>query len=163
MLSLPKNYLLLELAKVADHAYFLNTGFAMSFRFVDGKKQIEEFYKESRIIISPTSFFERRPSQESIQLLEQSEVLHVPYERVMLLLQRHSEADVIYRATMNLYYEESRERIHDLQHLSAIERYVKLNREFTKLEQLVPQEYIASYLGIAPQSLSRLKRELGEL
>jgi len=160
MLPLPKNYMLVEAAKVADHAFFLNSGFAMSFRFINGKKHIEEFYKNSRIILSPKSFFERSPSSESIQLLEQSEVLHITYASVIALLTQYPEADIIYRATMNLYYEESRERIHDLQHLSAVERYEKLNIMHPNIEQLVPQEYIASYLGIAPQSLSRIKKDL---
>lgn len=160
MLTLPKNHMLLAAGKVADQAYFLHTGFAMSFRFIKGKKQIEEFYKEGKIVVSPKSFFEQVPSKESIQLLEQSEVLHISYENVMQLLHEYAEADILYRATMNLYYEESRERIHDFQFLTAVERYEKLHDMYPKIEQLVPQEYIASYLGIAPQSLSRIKRDM---
>lgn len=158
--TLPKNYMLLELAKVAEHAFFLNSGYAMAYRFLHGKKHIEEFYNESRIIVSPKSFFERTPSLEAIQLLEESQVIHISYESVMSLLHTYPEAHRIYQVTMNVYYEESRNRIHDLQHLSAVERYEKLHAAFPRIEQLVPQEYIASYLGIAPQSLSRLKRDL---
>ena len=158
LLSLPKSHMLLEAAKIADHAYFLNYGVAMSFRYVNGKKHVEEFYPAGRIIISPRSFFEQIPSKESIQLIEQSEVLHINYKDVMDLLAQFQEANRIYRVTMNLYYEESRDRIHDLQHLSAVERYEKLQGAIPNIEQLVPQEHIASYLGIAPQSLSRLKK-----
>jgi CRP/FNR family transcriptional regulator, anaerobic regulatory protein len=162
ILPLPKNHMLLEAAKVAGHAYFLNSGFAMSFRYINGKKHIEEFYPQGKIVISPRSFFEQIPSKESIQLLEAGEVLLISYESVMSLLQHYPEADSIYRATMNQYYEESRSRIHDLQYLSAVERYEKLHDTYPRLEQLVPQEYIASYLGIVPQSLSRIKKSLGD-
>jgi CRP/FNR family transcriptional regulator, anaerobic regulatory protein len=160
MLPLPKNHMLLEAAKVAEHAYFLDSGFAMSFRYLQGKKHIEEFYPQGKIVISPRSFFEQIPSKESIQLLEASEVLHIRYDSVMSLLRRYPEADSIYRATMNQYYEESRARIHDFQYLTAVERYEKLHASYPRLEQLVPQEYIASYLGIVPQSLSRIKKSL---
>lgn len=162
IVTLPKNYMLLDVAKVSDHAYFLKSGFAMSFRFIRGKKQIEEFYPESRIVMSPKSFFERSPSHEAIQLLEESEVLVVHHGVVMSLLHEYEEANSIHRSIMNLYYEGSRERIHDFQNFTAIERYEKLHALYPRLEQLVPQEYIASYLGIAPQSLSRIKRNLGD-
>jgi CRP/FNR family transcriptional regulator, anaerobic regulatory protein len=162
MLALPKNHMLLEAAKVAEYAYFLNSGFAMSFRYVHGKKHIEEFYPQEKIVLSPRSFFEQIPSKESIQLLEPSEVLYIHYDSVMTLLRRYPEADSLYRATMNQYYEESRTRIHDFQYLRAAERYEKLHASYPRLEQLVPQEYIASYLGIAPQSLSRIKKSLGD-
>jgi hypothetical protein len=61
---------------------------------------------------------------------------------------------------MNQYYENSRERTHDMQHLNARERYQKLLANFPQIEQIIAQEFIASYLGIAPQSLSRLKRQM---
>jgi CRP/FNR family transcriptional regulator, anaerobic regulatory protein len=158
LLSLPRNHMLLEAAKVAEYAYFIASGFAMSYRFVKGRKQIEEFYRAGRILVSPRSFFEQTPSTEFIQLLEPSEVFHIRYESVMMLLKTFPVATSYYWMTMTHYYEESRQRIHDLQHLSAGERYKKLHQLHPRLEQLVPQEFIASYLGIAPQSLSRLKR-----
>jgi len=159
ILSLPKNHCLVEIAKVADHAYFLNSGFAMAFRYIGGRKHVEELYKAGSIVVSPKSFFSRMPSVESIQLLEDSEVLHLSYEDLIALFSAHPVAHKLCEVTLSQYYEESRERIHDLQYLSAVERYEKLERTFPKVEQLLPQEYVASYLGIAPQSLSRIKRE----
>jgi CRP/FNR family transcriptional regulator, anaerobic regulatory protein len=160
LMSLPQRHLLLEAPKVAEHAFFLRTGYAMSYRYIQRKKQIEHFYKPGRIIVSPGSFFEQVPSRESIQLLEDSDLYYISFHSVMTLLEIFPEATRIYQVTMNLYYEESRGRIYDLQHLSTIECYEKMKEEHPTIEQLVPQEYIASYLGIAPQSLSRIKRTL---
>lgn len=158
-LSLPKHHLLLHAADISDNAFFLESGFAMSFRYIKGKKHIEEFYSDGEIIVSPMSFFQQLPSQESIQLLDQSDVSHIAYPHVMWLLSNFPEAQMIYRATMNLYYERSRERIHDFQLLNAVERYEKLNEFYPSVKHLVPLEQIASYLGIAPQHLSRIRRE----
>src|SRR5687768_9326818 len=69
-LSLPQNHLLLEAPKIADHAYFLNKGFAMGYTFVNGKKSIEAFWKAGQIIVSSNSFFEQLPSLEYIQLMQ---------------------------------------------------------------------------------------------
>jgi hypothetical protein len=76
------------------------------------------------------------------------------------LLQDFPEANAIYRMVMNEYVEQLRERIHDMQHLSAVDRFKKLHDRLPRIEQIVSQEYLASYLGITPQSLSRLKRSL---
>lgn len=162
-LSLPKNYLLLEAPKVSGHAYFLNSGSAITYTFYKGKKQTEAFWPAGRIIISAKSFFEQVPSSEFIQLMELADVLHISYTSVLKLLDTFPEANHIYRITMNQYYEQSKEKARDLQHLTAKERYQKLCRNFPHIEQIAAQEYIASYLGITPQSLSRLKRQNGNI
>jgi CRP-like cAMP-binding protein len=162
-LSLPKDYFLLEAPKVSEHAYFIEEGFALSYTFVRGKKQIERFFSSGQIVISPRSFFEQVPSEEFIQLMEQSDVLHIHRPAVYQLLDRHPEADIIYRIVMNEYLEQFRDRMHDMQHLNALQRFKKLRRNYPRIEQTVPQEYLASYLGIAPQSLSRLKKNIDGL
>lgn len=162
-LSLPKDYFLLEAPRVSEHAYFIEEGFALSYTFVGGKKQIEHFFSAGQIVVSPRSFFERVPSEEFIQLMEQSNVLHIHRRAVYQLLQVHPEADAIYRIVMNQYLEQFRERMHDMQHLNALQRFKKLRKTYPRIEQTVPQEYLASYLGIAPQSLSRLKKSVGDI
>jgi CRP-like cAMP-binding protein len=159
-LSLPRGYYLLEAPKISEYAYFIEEGFAVSYTYVKGRKQIERFFSSDQIILSPRSFFEQAPSHEFIQLLASSEVLHVCYASVVRLLQDFPEANAIYRMVMNEYVEQLRERIHDMQHLSAVDRFKKLHDRLPRIEQIVSQEYLASYLGITPQSLSRLKRSL---
>lgn len=157
-LSLPKDYMLLEAPRVADHAYYLTTGFAMTYSFVNGEKQIDGFWRAGQIMFSARSLFEQTPSREYIQLVQQSDVLCVSYSSIMSLFETFPEANFIYRVVMNQYYEHARERIRDLQLLSAVDRHTKLLRDYHGIEQLLPQEYIASYLGITPQSLSRIRR-----
>jgi CRP-like cAMP-binding protein len=158
-LSLPANFNLLEAPRISDHAYFLDSGLAMSYRFIKGDKQIETFWASGQIILSAKSFFEQVASNEFIVLLAKSEVLCISYKSVIRLLDAFPEANFIYRVVMNQYYEQTIERLHDMQHLSSLERYEKLMASLPSLEQSISQEHIASYLGIAPQSLSRLKRQ----
>ncbi len=160
-LSLPSHHMLLEAPRIAAHAYFLDDGFAMSYTFIKGKKQVECFCTQGQFIVSVKSFFEQVPSQEFIQLMKQSEVLCISYASVLRLFHTFPEANFIYRVLMNQYYEQSRERIRELHHLSAYARYKKLREVFPPIEQILPQEHIASYLGIAPQSLSRIKKQRG--
>ena len=152
--------MLLEAPKISDHVYFIERGFAMSFTFVKGRRQIENFWSNDHIVMSPASFFGQVPSKEFIQLMEPSEVFHLSYASIIKIFNAFPESHFIYRAVMNQYFERYRERIHDLHHLTASKRYEKLHQTIPWLEQKIPQDYIASYLGIAPQSLSRLRKSI---
>jgi CRP-like cAMP-binding protein len=160
-LSLPKNHILQDAPKVADYIYFMDRGFAMSYSFIHGKKDVHHFWRDGQIILLAKSFFERTPALEYVQLMQQSEVLCMTHEQVMKLLGSHEETNFIFRIIMNQYYTVARDRIHDLQHMNAVRRYQKLILAFPHIEQRVPAEYIASYLGMTPQSLSRVKRDPG--
>jgi CRP-like cAMP-binding protein len=157
-LSLPAHYMLLEAPKIAEHAYFLNDGFAMAYVFVKGQKHVESFWCAGQFIISVTSFFQQVPSNEFIQLRENSEVLCLSYADLQKLLDSFPEAHTIFRLIINQYYESSRERTRDMQQLTAAERYDKLIHSYPTVEKHITQQDIASYLGIEPQSFSRIKR-----
>ena len=156
--TFPKSHMLLETPHVSDFAYFLSTGFAMSFTYSNGRKSTSEFWKSNQIMVACNSFFERVPSAESIQLMTKCDLLCISYDSVQQLFLQYPEATNVYRIIMNRYYQNMRERILDLQNLRATERFNKLFRIYPDIEQLVSQDSIASYLSITPQSLSRLKR-----
>ena len=158
-LSLPKNHLLLEAPKTAEYAYFINSGFAMSYSFQDNKKIIESFWKQGQIMTSIGSFYEQTPSNESIQLMENSELLCLSNAGLHRLFNKHKEAHYLYHKILNRHHAKCRSRIRDIQRLSALERLDILLRIYPDIEQIIPQENIASYLSITPQSLSRLKRQ----
>ncbi len=157
-LSLPANHMLVEATRISECAYFLDEGFAMSFMFVEGKKQVEWFWSSGQILISARSFFEQVPSREFIQLRRDCKLHCIAHADVLELFSAYEEAHLIYRVVMNQYYEHSRERTRDLQNLSALERYRKLIHAIPHVEKYVSQEDIASYLGITGPSFSRIKR-----
>lgn len=157
--SPPRGHLLLEASHVSSNLYFLKKGFAISFHYNNKRKHIEEFFSDGSIVLSSTSFLQRRPSQESIELLEAGEMFMISYDSVMWLEQRFREARSLYLLPMNDNIDHSKERIHDLQLLNAEERYEKLRSSFPSVFRLIPLEQIATYLGIAPQTLSRIRRE----
>jgi CRP/FNR family transcriptional regulator, anaerobic regulatory protein len=157
-LSLPKDHFLLQPPQVSDHAYFLVQGFAMSYMFVEGERKVEWFWKKNQFIISLRSFFEQKPSKEFIQLAQPSVLLCISYKSLLRLLYESPEANGINRLIMNKYFENSRQRLREIQQLSAYDRFRRLIAHYPSIEQFVSQECIASYLGITPQSLSRIKR-----
>lgn len=162
LMSLPKNHMLLEAPRVSDYAWYLDSGFAMSYTYTDQGIRVDNFWRSGQIILSVKSFFEQIPSTENIRIMVPAEVVFISYKSVQRLFQQFGEAHFIYESVLNRYYEESRERANDIINLDAKARYHKLLATFPRIEQMVSQEHIASYLGIAPQSLSRLKRQMKE-
>ena len=157
-LSLPKNYLLLEAPRIADQLYFLQSGFAMGFSFIDSEKVIETFWKQGQIITSPTSFFEQSPSMQFVQLMENAELLCLSYAGFQRLLASHDDLRRLLFRIIGSSFRERRSAFLDAHTLSAKQRHEKLLKRYPGIEQVVPQENIASWLGITPQSLSRIKR-----
>lgn len=157
--SLARNHVLVEASQISQNAYYLSNGFAMSFRYLKRKKFIEDIYQGGSLMVATKSFFERTPSKSVIQLLEDSDVYLISYESVQWLCDHFPEARSIYLTILSVYIEEGRERIRDLQLLNGRERYAKLIAAYPRIHSLLSLEQIATYLGIAPQTLSRIRRE----
>lgn len=158
-LSLPRNYVLLEATKVAGCLYYIEEGLAMEYTFMKGRKQVEWFWRSGEILVSVRSFFEQIPAHEFIQVRTDCELFCITHAGFLDLFETHREAQIIYRSIMSQYIEHSRDRLRDMQSLTALSRYEKLIHRFPGIEQHVTQEDIASYLGVAPQSFSRIKRK----
>lgn len=158
-LSLPKNHLLLEAPKIAEFVYFIQSGFAMSYTFQDGKRLTEGFWKARQIMTSVNSFYAQVPSEEYIQLAAKSDLLCISRAAVQSLFEKHQETHFLYHKIMNGYSAQCRARIHDIQLLSASQRFETLQKLIPDIEQIITQESIASYLAITPQSFSRIKRQ----
>ncbi|HMG88838.1 MAG TPA: Crp/Fnr family transcriptional regulator [Chryseolinea sp.] len=156
--TFPKNHILLDPPRTSEYAYFLDKGFAMSYCFIEGKKITESFWHSGQIMVAFESFFEQQPSLEAIQLMTKSDVLCISYASVQRMFETFPETQKIYRGVMNHEYEENRRRMRDMRRLNALQRFQKLLLTFPDIELIVPQDAIASYLGITAQSLSRLKR-----
>lgn len=157
-ISLPKNHILLEAPKIAQHLYFIKNGFAMSYNFHEGRRVVENFWQSNEVITSTNSFIEQIPSKEFVQLMENSDLLCISYAGAQRILQEFPEAQNTYHILLNRHYENCRKRIQEMQRLSAPERFTKLLTTYRHVEQIIPQDAISSYLGITPQSLSRIKR-----
>ena len=157
-LSLPKNHFLLEAPRIADQLYFLRTGFAMGYSYVDSEKFIETFWKQGQIVTSATSFFEQVPSMEFIQLMDNAELLCLSHAGFQRLIAGYHDLRQVFFKVISGSFRETRISFLESHTLTATQRHQKLLQTYPGIEQIVPQENIASWLGITPQSLSRIKR-----
>ena len=100
------------------------------------------------------------PSRTFIEALQDSEMLVVDYARLQRLYDRHPCWQELGRRVAEHFYLTKEQREFEFLQLSAEERYRRFNKEYPGLAGRIPQYHVASYLGITPVALSRIRRRL---
>lgn len=106
------------------------------------------------------SFLSGLPATHNIDALQDSEVLLLEKSAREELLNACPKMDRFFRILLEANYISTHQRVADSLSESAEERYLKFIKTYPKLFEQIPQNQIASYLGITPQSLSRIRKEL---
>jgi len=107
-----------------------------------------------------TSFYSGTLSRFSVQALEDTEIFRADKTKWEEALDKIPEFEKWYRVKTRKSYEATQQKIIDIQTETAEEKYLKLLKNAPEIVQRIPQHYIASYLGIKPQSLSRIRKNL---
>ncbi|WP_316837750.1 Crp/Fnr family transcriptional regulator [Pedobacter nutrimenti] len=158
--TLSKGTFLIRQGQRCDHIYIIENGFARIFSVINEKETTILFAKENEIITSTYSLFTDSPSNENIEILEDSLLLKIHYGEFSDLCKQHAELFVLYRLLMEKYYLSLEERTLSLQFDSALERYQKLLTQFPYILQRAPLGQIASFLGMSPVTLSRMRAKI---
>lgn len=158
-LEYPKNYFLLKQGRPCKYIWFLVRG-AVRYLYADveGKESNVWFSFDNDVVTDAPSFVSQIPSNESIQLLEDSELYSIEYNQIQNLLQKHHSFALWYIKLVEKHYvSQIEDRIADLQFLSAKQRYEKLLTQFPNISNRISLGHIASYLNITQETLSRIR------
>lgn len=159
-LSIKKKKDLLTPGEVCKNIYFITNGSFRSY-FVDSKG-VEHIYQlrlENSWISDLESFFSQRPSKYYIEALENSDLLYLSFERLEKLYEQVPSLERYFRILFQKAYINALKRLNSTMWEPAAERYNDLINEHKDIFQRVPLVYIASYLGITPESLSRIRKK----
>jgi CRP-like cAMP-binding protein len=137
--------------------YFLEKGCARIYYFKGDTDVTEYFAFENSLIARVESLFTGKPSRKGIQILEDAELVAINAMALNALYNQYPEIERLFRKITEAGYVETVNRLESLQFHTAEERYNALVQEHPEIIQRVPQKYIASYLGITPVSLSRIR------
>lgn len=156
-LSVPSKAILLEEGKVAEKLYLIRKGCLRLFFYNEGKDITFQFFFEGDFVASFDSLYKRTPSLFYLESIEPTELTAIRREDFYNQINNNL-------SLRQLYEEKLIDRFHAYQQLflSRIKntpqrRYEELLKEYPNIIQRVPQHYIASYLGITPVSLSRIR------
>jgi CRP-like cAMP-binding protein len=158
-----KRQSLLQEGEVCRHLAFVNSGCLREYT-VDqkGEEHVIQFAIKDWWISDLNSFLGGSGSTHNIDALEDSEVLMLEREARDTLLETVPKMERFFRLLLESNYLATHKRINDSLAASAEERYLAFNTTYPALVELVPQHHIASFLGITPQSLSRIRKELSQ-
>lgn len=152
---------LLQAGQRAKWVYFVAQGLVREL-YIDeaGREQTRRFLTRLQVTGSLLDLLSKTPAVTWIQALEPTETLAWPYQEMVALADEHPELErIIRRFTEALYLEKAR-REHQLLALGAAARYSMWRAQDGALEPRIRQRDLASYLGITPEHLSRLRRRL---
>ncbi len=155
-----KKELLSENYKIIDEVYFIEKGIIrVKIYDLNSTEHTIHFAIENQFIADYRAFLTREKSRYQLEALEQTEVIVLSKEAIEWGYQSLEEGEKLGRLIAEFYFTYLDTRIEHLYTLSPMERYELMNQIFPNIHNRVPQHMIASYLGITPIHLSRLKRE----
>ena len=155
--------LLLNTGHTSDYMYFVEKGLARCFSFDvhTGRELTSILWKEHSIVCDPVSFFQRKTSDVNIEVMPGSLLLSISYRQLQEIYSSFPEASVFERCVSLQYVYFFAQISRQLAVSSPWERYLHLLTTHPGIELKVSKDIIASYLNIAPQSLSRMLRKKG--
>lgn len=158
--SVPKKFNLLEPGQVAREAYFVVKGATRLYYLKDGEDISANFIFENGFITSLESFLLRTPSRQGVDTLEDTELLVITKEKLDALTLAHPVFHQFSRAIAEWGFIMLQQRASSFILDSPEERYYNMLQQRPEIMERVPQHMIASFLGITPVSLSRIRKRI---
>lgn len=156
-----RKQLLLQAGETCEHFYFILAGSLRTYTTDDrGHDHIFHLAFEDWWASDLFSFITGDSAFFSIEALEDTEVLTIHRDDYEVLLSSYPKFERFFRLLMQNAYVASQKRTMDIMSLSAEKRYLQLIKSHPQMELRVAQHHIASFLGITPEALSRIKRGL---
>jgi len=159
--SIEKGEILLRSGEVCKHSFFVENGLLRSYT-VDGagKEHIIQFGSENWIVSDRSSAFFNEPSDLFIDAIEDTQVVLISSDFINEASELSSSFRNYNQIALQNHIRHQQKRINLLLSASAERRYMNFIKLYPDLTLRVPQWMIASYLGITPESLSRVRKEL---
>jgi CRP-like cAMP-binding protein len=164
-LEFPAKTVLLREGKIAQNYYFIERGCLRVWFDNNGRDVTFQFFFENEGVASLESFRKNIPSICTIETIEPTTVKVLRKEFFYQMINELGENAEFLKALMDVSMERQRHYMNEF--LSRIrdtpqQRYINLLEEKPHIIRRVPQHYIASYLGITPVHLSRIKNKLAK-
>lgn len=158
--SLNKGEMFYDAEKICRKIGFIRSGSIRSFYNIDGDEVTRFVLMENQFFTAFQSFFANQPSPEFIQAIEKTNLYTISKENLDDLHKKYPEmVHLSYLVTIQSHLRLEK-RVFNLIALSAEERYRLFEEENPQMVERVPLQYIASILGMKPETLSRIRKKL---
>jgi len=148
---------LLKEGEVCKHIFWIVKGLVRQYYFKNNKEMTEYMVVENSIMMSIESLFKEQPSKQMMQALEPTLVYAIPKAELEAVAMRSVNIQILYRKILEESLIISQQRADMLRFESAQDRYHKLVKRSPQLVLRAPLVYIANYLQMTPETLSRVR------
>ena len=148
---------ILDEGQTCEHIYWIVKGLARQYYFKNGKELTEYMATENTIMMSIESLFMEKPTSQIIQALEPTIIYALPKKELEAVAMRSVNIQILYRKILEESLIISQQHADMLRFESAQDRYQKLVKNCPQLVLRAPLVYIASYLQMTPETLSRVR------
>ena len=152
-----KGEMILKEGEVCKNIYWVVKGLVRQFYFKNGKELTEYMAVENTICMSIESLFREEPTRQQMQAIEPTIIFAMPRERLEKEAVKNVNIQMLYRKILEESLILSQVHADMLRFESAQERYAKLVKRSPQLVLRAPLVYIASYLQMTPETLSRVR------
>jgi CRP-like cAMP-binding protein len=158
---LQKKEFLLSPGQVSQHMRFIAKGCLRAFYMDESAKEhVVQFGVEGWWVNDLYSYLTQTPAKQFVQALEHSTVLQIHRDALNRLYEEVPAMERFYREKFERAYVSLQDRTLNAMSKTAEERYIEFRSRYRGIEQRVPQYMVASYLGITPEFLSALRKNL---
>jgi len=156
VLNLGKKHVLIKENQRHDFAYFVIKGAVRSYYLKDGV-EVNTWFALENDMVGSLHNFKDNPSRETIELIEDSTLLSINLKQIKPLVFTNIQIANFINAIIEDYALFLEDKIYFSQMMSSIDKYLILLDKEPQLFQRIPLTYIASFLGISTETLSRLR------
>ncbi|PID67921.1 MAG: hypothetical protein CR968_04105 [Flavobacteriia bacterium] len=147
--------------EVPEVCYFLNDGIVRGYlKHQDHKEYNRVFFTKHEMMASFSALIQKIPSAITLECLTDCEVLVIDYEQIIRLEEQYTVLYKIHIKVLEEFFIKRETEIIQLATMDATRRYLSLRQRIPQLDNKIPQFHIASYLGITPVQLSRIRKKL---
>lgn len=155
--EISKGDLLVKSGEICDSIYFIKKGVLRGFIEEDGKEITTWLTVENEIVATITGFLLRKPTMENIQAIEDCELLGIRFEDLNRLYLKYPSFNIVGRKITELYYVYAEQRAYITRLHDAETKYEILMDLYSHFLNRIPLKYLASFLGITIETLSRVR------
>ena len=152
-----KNEFILKEGKVSNYTSWIIKGLTRSYYIKDTEDITTKFLWDGAPITSVYSYYSRKPGNENIVTLEDTTLASLHYDHMQYLYKTYPAFNVIGRVITEQYLYMLEIEVYNLRKQKAEDRYQFIVKHFPHLLQRVPLKYLATYLGINLETLSRIR------
>lgn len=157
-LSIKKGDFFLKSGDISRHVAFINKGLVRYFVYKNDEESTFEFTRENEFIADYQSFTKHCSSIQNIQAIEDCELLIINFTDVQDFFRITEHGNLLGRMIVEHRFEVMVNQLLAIYMQNQEERYKSFISNYYDLTQRIPQYHIASYIGVKPQSLSRIRK-----